>query len=51
MNAKKFQIHIFVKTGTYLGDMLLSTKNTFKQIFFVEIDKDLYEWAKKKFQV
>lgn len=47
--AEKFSIHTLVETGTYRGDMINATKNIFSEIFSIELDKTLYERAKKKF--
>lgn len=47
--AKKFSLSILVETGTYLGDMIDATKKTFNRIVSIELDKNLYEQAKKKF--
>lgn len=47
--AKKYSINILVETGTYLGDMVDATKNTFNRIVSIELDKNLYEKATKKF--
>ncbi len=41
---------IFVETGTYLGDMIFAQKNNFKKLYSVELGKELYEAAKKRFQ-
>jgi hypothetical protein len=47
--ARKFSIRTLVETGTYHGDMINATKNIFSKIFSVELDRTLYEQAKKKF--
>jgi hypothetical protein len=47
--ARRFSIRTLVETGTYQGDMVNATKNTFSKIFSVELNKTLYEQAKKKF--
>lgn len=48
--AKKYSIDTFVETGTYLGEMVDATKNTFKQIISIELSQDLYVRAKKRFR-
>ncbi len=47
--AKKYSIHVLIETGTYLGEMVDATKNTFDRIISIELDRVLYENAKKKF--
>lgn len=47
--AKRFSVHTLVETGTYLGDMVYATKNTFSRIFSIEIDEILFMKAKKRF--
>lgn len=47
--ARRFSIRTLVETGTYLGDMIDATKGEFNRIFSIELDKNLYERAKKKF--
>jgi hypothetical protein len=47
--AAKFSARTLIETGTYHGDMVNATKYIFDKIFSVELDKTLYEQAKKKF--
>ena len=47
--AYKFSTEIFIETGTYRGDMILEMKTFFNQIYSIELDKNLYLRAKKKF--
>ena len=47
--ASKYKIHVFIETGTYLGDMVFATKNNFYKIYSIELSTELYERAKKKF--
>jgi len=47
--AYKFSTEIFIETGTYRGDMILEMKHFFNQIYSIELDKNLYLRAKKKF--
>jgi len=47
--ARRFSMHTLIETGTYFGDMVYSTKDTFSRIFSIELDKALYERAKKRF--
>jgi len=47
--AKKYKIRILVETGTYLGDMIEAMKDSFDSIFSIELDRYLFESAKKRF--
>ncbi len=47
--ARKFSIKIFIETGTYLGDTIMSLRNNFDKIYSIELDKILFENAKNKF--
>lgn len=47
--ARKFSIRTLVETGTYLGFMVSSTRNTFGRIFSIELDEALFQRALKKF--
>jgi len=47
--AQKFNIETFVETGTYLGQMIDGTKENFKEIVSIELDKNLFERAKNRF--
>ncbi|MGD9638884.1 MAG: hypothetical protein AB7U85_07475 [Alphaproteobacteria bacterium] len=42
--------NVFVETGTYFGDMVFAVKDTFKQIYTVELSKDLYDLAVERFK-
>jgi hypothetical protein len=47
--AGKFDLKIFVETGTYLGQMVDGIKDNFDEIFSIELDNNLFEQAKKRF--
>lgn len=47
--ANKFSIKIFIETGTYLGDTVMSMRNKFDEIYSIELDKILFEKAVNKF--
>jgi tRNA G46 methylase TrmB len=47
--ATRYSIDIFVETGTYLGRTVYAMRKQFSQILSIELDKDLYEKARKKF--
>jgi len=49
MYAKKFKIKTLVETGTYKGNMIIATRKTFKKIYSIELDDDLFKQAKEKF--
>lgn len=48
-HARKFSLDTLIETGTYLGDMVDATRDTFGRIFSIELDDALYERARKKF--
>ncbi|OGV43304.1 MAG: hypothetical protein A2X46_06610 [Lentisphaerae bacterium GWF2_57_35] len=48
--AKKFGLKILVETGTYYGDMVEAMKGDFNRIYSIELGKELYEKAKKRFE-
>lgn len=45
----KFGLKILVETGTYYGDMVEAMKKYFDEIYSIELSKELYEKAKKRF--
>ena len=47
--AQRFSLDTLVETGTYLGEMVLATKENFNRIFSIEIDKKLAKKTNKKF--
>ena len=47
--TREFSIDTLVETGTYLGDMVHATKDTFSKIVTIELSKYLFERARKKF--
>jgi len=47
--ARCFAIDTLIETGTYLGRMVSATRDTFKEIFSIELDNELFKRAKKKF--
>ena len=47
--ARKFAVSTFVETGTWRGDMVHAMKDKFDRIYSIELDKALYERAKKRF--
>lgn len=47
--AEKFTPAVFVETGTYTGHMVYAMLNKFQELYSVELDKTLYEKAKRNF--
>lgn len=46
---RRFDIDVFIETGTYAGDMVAKLKNNFKKIISIEINKSLAQRARRKF--
>jgi hypothetical protein len=47
--TQKFGARIFIETGTYEGDTVFSLQNYFDKLYSIELDKDLFGEAKKRF--
>jgi hypothetical protein len=47
--AYKYSLNILIETGTFLGNMVAATKDTFRQIYSIELQPQLYEQAKQRF--
>jgi hypothetical protein len=47
--AERFDLKILVETGTFYGDMIEAMKDTFNQIYSIELSQELYENARKRF--
>ena len=47
--AKKYNLEIFVETGTYLGDMINAVVSTFDEIYSIELDSELFQLANIRF--
>lgn len=47
--ARRFSIQILVETGTYLGDMIHSAKDTFRNLISIELDQALFDQARRRF--
>jgi len=47
--AEKFNTPIFFETGTAAGDTIAAVQSLFKKIFSVEINKNYFENARKRF--
>lgn len=48
--AKRNNMKVFIETGTYMGDMVEAQKNQFEKIYSIELDRELYLNAEKKFK-
>ncbi|MGK7389595.1 MAG: hypothetical protein ACNS60_04565 [Candidatus Cyclobacteriaceae bacterium M2_1C_046] len=48
--AKKYNLDIFVETGTYKGDMIRKVHNLFKEIHSIELNEYLHNKARQKFK-
>ena len=46
----KYGLKIMVETGTLFGDMVEAMKKVFDRIYSIELDKGLYEEARKRFK-
>ncbi len=47
----KFNLKVLVESGTYFGEMVMAMKDEFNLIYTIELDKNLYTSAKKKFSL
>ena len=48
--AEKFSLRVLVETGTALGDMVFAARNSFAEIYSIELDRRLYERAARRFR-
>lgn len=48
--ASKYKITTLVETGTYYGDMLDAVINDFSKLYSIELSKDLFTRATKRFK-
>lgn len=47
--AEKYGVKVLVETGTYYGDMVQAMRKCFSRIYSIELSKELYETAKRRF--
>jgi len=47
---KAFGIHIFIETGTFMGDMVYAVRKYFKVIYSIELGSDLWQAAVERFK-
>ena len=48
--AHEHHLNIFIESGTLVGNTIVATKNSFKRIFSIELDKKLYLLAASRFR-
>jgi len=48
--SKRFNLDVLVETGTYYGDMVEAMRGVFSHIYSIELSKELYEKARKRFK-
>ena len=48
--ARKYDLKILVETGTYFGHMVEAMKKDFEHIYSIELSKELYKKANKRFK-
>jgi len=48
--SKNYKLRVLVETGTYLGDMVEAMKADFDQVYSIELSKEFYEKATKRFK-
>jgi len=47
--AREFDLHVFVETGTFMGDMVDGVRDIFDEIYSIELSDYLYRQARKRF--
>lgn len=47
---EKFSINILVETGTFRGEMIYTQRNNFEKIYSIELSKELFNIAAKRFK-
>lgn len=47
--AKQFRLHVFVETGTYLGNMIAAVEDAFDEVYSIELGQHLFEAARRRF--
>lgn len=47
--AQRFETNILVETGTYLGDMIYTTRAKFDRVFSIELNEELFKRAQARF--
>ena len=47
--ARMYSISTFVETGTFLGATINALKDTFSEIYSIELNEELFKYTKDKF--
>ncbi|MBW6486950.1 MAG: hypothetical protein K0B01_12455 [Syntrophobacterales bacterium] len=47
--SERFNLDVLVETGTYYGEMVEAMRGIFKHIYSIELSRELYEKARKRF--
>lgn len=47
---KHYGVQIFIETGTFLGEMVEVMKNSFREVYSVELNEKLYKKARERFE-
>lgn len=47
--GKRFDLRVFVETGTYLGEMVEAVRTNFSEVYSIELSPDLAANARRKF--
>jgi hypothetical protein len=47
--SHRYQISIFIETGTFIGEMVIAVRDHFEKIISIELSKELSQRATKKF--
>ena len=47
--AERFNLRVFVETGTYFGDTIAAVMRSFDKLYSIELSRDIYEIARKRF--
>lgn len=48
--GQKYNLTVFIETGTYKGDTVYALKDSFKKIISIELDATLYQKARERFR-
>jgi hypothetical protein len=48
--AKEHALHVFIETGTFLGDMIDGVEKQFDEVHSIELSEELYQMVKKRFK-
>ena len=48
--AEDYNLKVFVETGTYYGDTVASLYKYFEETYSIELNRELFEMAQKRFK-